>query len=685
MKKFFKYALYALLLLLVFAGLGFTTFVYNVFEGSIADIRKGIPRNVDYYVGKAKLGGDFIDFPEPAFWPVLTESAHYPQLRRSQLGRFVERDLAIEKTLEEIARVKSELSNVPVVAPDILEDMIGVDLAIAGRLPAQGNPNWCLYTRVSWKLCAFVGLLGHESFRTQVAAGGLKGEAEGKLFRLTPDGGQTIYLARVLDLLMVGDSKELVEESRQLASGDSKKDTLFVSPDYSDLITERVADWAERTGTQPNSLEFKLDLRALAKRSPAFAQWPGQGDSVAQEMKLIRSVVNTKSMLSLWGSLNFEQEEISTLLSIDLNRNALEDAQRRFLNEKPASISKWLKARVSCVPETASGFMFLRVPVSVFLEEYFRSMDRDTRDLIDRALRQAGQRGGSSGLAAFLAPALKPYVIVITRNNQYRKFKIDFDVKVPSPAPATAWVFETARGMKGRVKKVLDLMRRHYKGFGFTKHFYMDLGPSKSVRILEWANANIPGTGEVAIMDGGDQFHGLFMVSNSGPLLEECVNARFSLGGTKSMLANEKLQTVLRSYDDDHMLSGFVWAQGDQIRNLLKKFRRFAREEAASTEPDASWMIENRTRIEDQVYRRGFASRARSKFQLSGKDKQDFDQAVKKELRSEWGKQSGSRGKTLNAAFDETSTYLQFLDSAYLAIRNGPRAIQAEGRLFFRF
>ena len=240
-------------------------------------------------------------------------------------------------------------------------------------------------------------------------------------------------MARVLDLIVLGNDKDLVAESRALATGELTKDTLQVSPDYQDLVLGHLEDFGERQGLVPNAVEFHLDLTTLARNFPAFASWPGEGPDLSQEIKLLRSFVQTKAMRALWGAVDFNDETVSALMTIDMNRNELTPQQSSFYSAEPGDVDRWLRPKLRCIPSTAAGFLLLRVPVQLFLEEFVASLEKDARDLIDEGLRRSGQRGGVRGLIDNFARGLEPYVLVIIRNNDYPKFQTEYEVKIPSP------------------------------------------------------------------------------------------------------------------------------------------------------------------------------------------------------------------------------------------------------------
>ncbi|PIE23914.1 MAG: hypothetical protein CSA62_05850 [Planctomycetota bacterium] len=686
MKKILKYTGIGLVSLAVFGSLAFTAFVYNVFEGSVVDIRTGIPRTVDFYLGKRGLAGDFTKFPEPQFWSRFESGPAYVQLRRSKLHSYALNQAGLGQALEELERVQDQLAEIPLLNVTILGDVLGEDLAIAGRLRGSGQPpTWASYARVSWKICSFYNLLGYSLVREKMANQGLALSLDGDLVQLQPPGAPVLWMARVLDLIILGNDKDFVAESRALAAGELAKDTLQVSPDYQDLVLGQLDAFAERQGFRANAVELNLDLTRLARDFPAFAAWPGEGPDLSQESKLLGSFVQTKAMRALWGAIDFNEDSISALLTIDMNRNELTPQQTSFYSTQPGDVNRWLRPKLRCIPSTAAGFLMLRLPVQLFLEEFVASLEKDARDLIDEGLRRSGQRGGVRGLIESFARGLKPYVLVIIRNNDYPKFQTEYEVKIPSPAPAVAWVVEVRKREQERIDQVLGLLRKNYRRFGFQSQYEINTGPGGAVRIDEWPSTNIPGTGQIAILEGGSQLGDLLMLSNSGKLLQECVRSYFNEKGARSIGTNERLLENIQRMGKNEKLSGFAWVEGENVRGILSRYLQFALDAVRSNEPDPNWMIVNRPAVERRIFEQEFKRKAASKFELRGADREAFEKRVSDVLGVRWQSEGQGRGQQMVSEFEDMQRYLEFLDAAYLLIRSEPRRVECELRAFLRY
>src|SRR6185369_5007788 len=111
---------------------------------------------------------------------------------------------------------------------------------------------------ISWRAIAACNLAGFGFVQEAARKQGTSIRPEGEMLVLEPQGGKPIWLARYLDCLIAGNSKELVAKSYGLATSPSPdKEPLGGSSNYKAGIEERLADWQKRTKVdRPNALEI---------------------------------------------------------------------------------------------------------------------------------------------------------------------------------------------------------------------------------------------------------------------------------------------------------------------------------------------------------------------------------------------------------------------------------------------
>lgn len=670
-KKIAKITSLSLLALLVLVLAGFSTFVWNPFEGRFGELRRAVPYNVDFFAAKARLADDFFEFPEPQFWGVFEAAPAYPKIRAGSLYKGLERD--VRRLLRQLQDVEEQLDQVPIISLGIVEDAIGEEVSLAGRLRSDRSGfDVCAYTRVSWKLRAGFELLGFSAVQSQLRGMQVK-HADG-IYTLEGNGAAPVHIARVKDVIIAGTNRDLVQESYALATGDSEDDSIWTSADYNDLLVDPL----ESSGESDNVLEWMGDLRALRDWSPAFANWPGTGPDVTQEEKLVRTFLAPKSLRRIWSSLQIEEERLTLMSRVRVNPGELDAFQRRFQEGRPGSVATWLKQFLRIVPSTAAFAATLRVSPGDFMRACFRTLETDAQSLIEDGLRRAGQSRGLEGMIDDIAPGLEPWVGVVFRNNNYPLYKKEFEVAIPSPAPAWALVLRAGVGGGAKVTQLVDLFRRslrhHLKFEG--QGTIIPVGPSQEQKIQEWGNRMIPATGQIALLY--DEKSRDFIVSNSGKLVREMINARFDMNGVRPLSLDNEVKRVTASMPSN--VTGYVWLNGKRALNVMQRYQVFAAKRLADEAPEQGFLVQRRDAVEKSLLAKNYPGRTRPS-QLSSADQKRLEDLVQGELRRLWAIERKRLGKDLDKSFREAAAWLEIVDNASFTLRAQSKMLDLVTRL----
>ncbi len=683
-KKLFKILGISIALSLVVSSLGFATFVYNPFEGEFDEIRKAVPLGVDFFVAKKDLGADFSDFPTPNAWEQVEAGTSWQRVRNGAFYKDAARQL--QPLLDQIDRVESELKTVPVVGLDILTDGIGADLAVAGkRRGGSSDFDLCVYSRVSWKIRAAIGLLAYDSVRKSVAGLTITPEkgAPG-VYRL--DGNmEPAWLTRVQDLLIAGNSKELVTESRDLATGVSTADAIFQSADYNDLLATPLSDWGERVGQDPNAITGMVDMAVVRHLAPDFANWPGPGADLPIEGRLMDPFITQSSWRHLWSSVVFDAENALSLIArLRINHGELTEFQKSFHGEKQGSRDDWLRPFLAMVPSTAAFTAAVRIPPTVLLEEMFHALDNDSRELFENAVRSSNIKTGVRGLIGRIATALQPWVGLVFRNNNYRELDLEFPVPIKSPAPAVALVFRVMRGQERVVDDFIELFRKSLRfPLGFSaKELLFKAGLGNEVSIKEWGNPQIAGTGELAMFWDGKGHRRYYIVSTSGKLLGEIVNARYRLRGVKPLLSDKDVADCMSTLP--RTLSAFAWVNGNQVLNILSRYTTFAKRRLDEG-MTVGWQSQVRQDVENAVFDAHFRNRFKTKADIPrGKEEKKFSELINTEMTKRWQIERKRRNRDDDEDFGQWADFMAYLHAGYFTLRATPKELSLETRLFLK-
>ncbi|MCA8970601.1 MAG: hypothetical protein KDC95_12485 [Planctomycetes bacterium] len=669
-KKLLKVLAITIFATIVLVVAAFATFVYNPFEGNYGELRRAVPYGVDFFAAKPDLAKDFDDFPVPLFWQDFETSPAFPKIRIGTIYKGLQPDVA--KALEEVRNIDAQLRAVPVLGLSILGDAIGKDLAIAGKMKADRSSfDVCAYTLVSWKVRAGIEMLGFDFVRSRLQ--GLTVNEEDGIYELR--GNQApFWLTRVKDLVIAGTSKDLVVESRALATNESSGDSIWTSADYNDLLASSLDNV---TGTG-GIVELMADLATLRDYAPAFATWPGTGIDVTQEQKLIRAFLSPKAMRRMWSSLEFDTSVAKLKSSLLLDPGELDDFQRRFQDANPGD-KTWLQSFLRLAPYTAAFVATMRVPPGEFFRTAFRTLEQDAQNLIDDGIRRSGRSTGIDGMIDQVAPALEPWVGVIFRNNDYPRYKKEFEVGIPSPAPVWALVMRAENGAGKNVEDLITLFREQLRfSLKFDgQDFIIPVGPNKEQKIQEWGNRMMPGTGQIAVLY--DDKSRDFIVSNSGKLVREMINSQFSSNGMRSILKNDEvLKRTVAGLPQG--VSGFAWLSGARALNVVQGYQEFTSKRLQQQAADPGFLLAERGGVEKMILSRDFPGR-RDSTRLSPSEMERFDKLVDAELARRWQTERSRLGRDSERQFREAAAWLEALGSAALVVRTHSKQLDFELQL----
>lgn len=675
-KRLFKILGVTLASLVIFLLLAVAAFVFNPFEGSLPDIRGVVPRRVDFFLRKTDLAADFGKFPEPVFWGAMNRSQGWRSLRNLPAVRDV--TPGVQRAVDEVERLQKQLADSHL---DLLDDVMGREMLLAGRYrgPRPEDVAWCVYTRVSWKIRAAWGLAGYGFVIDEARGQGVILTWEGDLLKIEAQGApEPFYAARAQDCLMVGNDRELVVESQLLAQGTTQTEAFGGSATYVDGIAGRLQDWRALTRVEnANALEYYVRPDELLQRTTWDDNWPNRNDRDSMNSRVLASFVNLAGWQFLAGSLVFEQDSVSLLARVELNRNFHTDFQSKFFKAEEQNRADWLDPFLGMVPHDACATAGLRMPAGDFLREMVRALLDEDQALINDAVKRTGMFDNVEGLVTKLEIALMPRTGFVFRKNDPDPDP-RIKVAVPSPVPQIAWVFWLRPGQERMVDKLLADLRAHHKTLNFTSCYLNPLGITGGAQadaVSEFVNPQIPGTGMVAAIVFG-QF---FVVSNSGPLIVDMFRTR--LGRRASILEKQDLELFSRELPNT--VNGFGFVQGPQLEAVLNGYDQFIQTSSADADPE--WMREQRPAVEAAVFRESFAREATSIAAMSGELRKRFDDQVDQRLKEQWRSTRTSFAAVDRVPVQQAIAMAQMFSSAYFQVVLDPQWIKLTGRLLVNY
>ena len=495
------------LLVVVFTGyFAFSTFLFSPIEGRYGfDVSTLIPRDVDFFVAKANLAGDFesdltpsfaADLAETELGAVLLESPEWQQWRDSAgLG-----DLKV--------RIAEELGKLPIQV-DPLAIFGGRDLAIAGRTAGGGpaDARWAIYGRANWmgklgsSLLNYPGLIGLPKSGIEVASeDGVRSLSGGGL-------REPVHVVRVKDVLVATNEREFATAA--LGYEDNKgQDSLGQSARYHDEI-------AARDQTDQDELEVLV-------RSKEVAAWMGWPLNVpdANSLNWIEAFLGKLFQVGLAremaGVMRFNSG-LQADLSGSLLTEDMTPLQKRMYRGSDLDTRTLIEEAARRAPSDVGLFATLEMDLGDLVETLFASMEQAlVENLRSEVFKPVLGHPTVESLAADLDDTFDDRLMFQVSSNRYATL----EEEIPNNGdPVLVWT--VALWVKD-AQKVRDLLakltrnpgRLQLRGAPRSNGSY-DPGVYENVVagglvVNEFWSMLVPGTGHIATMQGGD----VFLISN---------------------------------------------------------------------------------------------------------------------------------------------------------------------------
>ena len=677
-KKWFRVLALSLAIVLVLLALFVAAFVVNPFEGSLADMRGVVPRDVDFFLRKRNLAQDFPSgrFPEPVFWAELTASEAWRQFQTGPIAQDL-RQKGIERSIGELRDALRLVHDQSRGFVDVVKDALGREVEIAGKFKngRSEDTEWCAYLRVSTSLVAACNLLQYGFVQDMVKKGGTNVRPDGDMLLFEPQGGKPIWLARYKDCVFAGNSKEFVARSFRLASlpdGES----LGRSADYVDGVESRLIDWEKRTKVGlANAVEVYLRPDQADTVLKLADRWPSEKAQDDMNERVLAKFLNLKGWRFLTGGLIFEDKSLSLLAKVDLDHNKHVGIQSEFFKAEAQDRKLWLDPFLTLVPADACAFAALRMPVGAFLREMFEALEPAMRDELNNAARKTGKYpGGIPELIESVSLSFLPRTGFVFRKNVPDK---DIPVAEPSAVPQIAWVFWTQDNAKQPIKAFIETLYQHVDTFRLKAYQLSMTNDRKGDAAGEFANPQIPGTGEFAMI----LFDRFFILSNSGPLIREMFTARFE--PSRSILATTAFKRLDGDGEIPSLVNGFVYVQGQPLEKVLEGYQLAF--EASQTAPDPSWMESNRQIFEAEVFRQRYAGRYGSIAALDRATKTAFDKDVDAYMDEQWRKRGKNFGEGSRASLRQAVAVARMFSAACMTLNFDKSWMKLAGRALVEY
>lgn len=654
------------LLLLAFVGyFAFSTFFFSPFEGRFkADVAGLIPRDVDVYLARADLKAAFTKFPDLEAAERLSGNPAYDAFVGSPEWASMGGE-DIESTLDDVRR---ELSKIP-LGLDVLDLIAGEDIALAAEFKGKGveNTDWAIYARASFTGKLAVSALRHPGLLRLGQQGIEVSQSEGVV---SLSGGQlkgSIHVARVLDVVVAGNSERLVRRALELELARSEDSLLLAAP-YNDSILS-----VDRNAQQ-RDIEVVYDVRKMRETWGLNKPWPDPKSERFAPAFLAR-LLPVAAVRRVLGIVDFD-EGVDVDLSGEFSSELMTAGQERVYRSKGFDQDEAMDV-ARFVPDDSTLFVYLRGPIATILQMVVDSMEPAARDNFTETLRTLNLNSIQELIDLF-DDALVDRIAFVLHPGEWESEK-DYVVDAATgertfvgPPNDGARVFAWAVIAYVSDERALTELREKIAAAGprigiqgrepgSNGYFSNPIGGGLYVR--EFWSSFIPGTGHIASLFYGDNL----LLSNRAPLINTLVQNRVARSSNTPRLSSRRdFQLMLQdSLKGGNLLTWLDPASGAEV------VRAQAEAGARGRLRSSIDFVSKRREVERTVLRESFEGRSRSR--LTADEATSLDDIVDSRLRSFQDRVVEENLPRELASIARTVEYLKGVQAAMALLRLSPK------------
>ncbi len=611
---------------LVFTGyFAFQTLLFPPIEKPFGpDLSTLVPDQVDFFVAKADLSRDFAPFPTLAVIPKLEQTKAWRTFERSPEYDELMAQVGLRAVLAEVEEALAALPSLPGLrVPAVFG---GKDLALTGRF-SEGDlasADWVVYGRTNFWGKLGASLLKHPGW-IGLEKQGIAAHVGENIVTLEGGGLQRpLHVTREKDVVVVGTAQDIVEAVAELAVRGGQE-SFGQSARYFDYIQNSLL---KRDG---NEIEVFVKTRAMLDSMRTGGRWP---DPDAEDFlpSFLSKLFQIGLVNEVSGIVDFESG-LQLELTAELSSELMTPPQERLYRARGFEHRELFDAAELASSDSAV-LVYVATNIGELLRQVFTSLEPDTRELIEDALRSMGRFQDANELITELDTAFRDRAAVIIRPNDF-----DYNYQGPLeeqdpphdgiPVPAVAIVFWT-KGDEAARKKIDDihqLIARNQAKIGIEGRNPGDRGVFTNVltggyQVWEFWSKVIPGTGHLSAGEALD----LYILSNSYKMVEHVIFTSF---GDRPQLSEAPAFRALVSSGQPNANLAF-WLNPRELAPLRRELSVVQAE--SEVRGQVVWEIE-RPRIEREVLAERYGSKGRS--QLAPAEQQALDVAVSGRL-DEW-------------------------------------------------
>ncbi|MFT7463158.1 MAG: hypothetical protein ACI9EF_001500 [Pseudohongiellaceae bacterium] len=365
----------------------FTRLFFDPFEASQPSFERLVPQDVDLFVHRKALASDFDVFPEPSVparwmrtpeWQALTETAWY-----SDEGWPKTMDGFLEELLGENVELLNDAGPF-----DLLDDVLGQEIAIVGRSPATAGHLAMLArltptAKLALEALDFDGILGgalEGATRTEVSD---PEQPAVTWQRLELPGSDPIFYARRTDMVVAGNYEPLVRDILRTVEAGPEL-SLGLSRLYHDSLQP-----ASRADSSRFTMEWYGDLGHFVE---AYDLAPAVDDRHQDALlNVLPRLIDWDLLQEGIGRLEFDSRHIDFTAHSELDVAAASDDKGGLLGSPSFVVEDRLSDLLSMLPESTGGVMTANIDLSRFLNTVVDGLDSELVNLMNGLIRDVSR------------------------------------------------------------------------------------------------------------------------------------------------------------------------------------------------------------------------------------------------------------------------------------------------------
>lgn len=662
-RRWFRILAGILATVLFFGYFAFSTFLFAPHEADWEfDVAALIPRDVDFFVAKARLEDDFDELPRLAAMDEIERLEAWQMLEASpEFGQWKEE----QRVDEQLAELEAALDRIP-LGLDPLAIFGGEDLAFAGRFQGAAIElaDWAVYGHVNWAGKLAVAALGFPGL-AGLEAQGISVERTGRVYHLT--GGtleRPLFVTRVRDVVVVGTSAELAEQAQELAAR-SGEGSLFLSADYGDNI-----DALPSRSPRRDEVEVIVDLRALLTNLGLTSDPLPNTRSERFLPAFLGRIFQAQACKKVMGVIGFD-EGVQIDLYGGFSSELITADQRRIYSRPGFSHADVMHDIASLAPADTVLFAYLEGPIDVLLKQVLESLEPALRSNLEDTFRSTGQWESLEEVVADMSAALHDHLALVVREHDYRG---EPDGPPHDGRPVFAVALVTWHSDEGMLVELRDHIGHNaskfgLKGRGDEAGYYKYSIANYETR--EFWSEFVPGTGVVATMNTNEHCY----ITNVHEMLRQLLKTYLQDDSGYPRLSDRPdFQALLSSMiPSANML---VWVNPRPAEKTLRAQARVWAEENAARGVDWTRL---RREEEQKVLPQVFPGRSRSS--LTEEEASQLDAAIDPVLRQRREELMESAAPQLQAAKDRQIAYGQSVSAFLAMLQLEPRSFRLSLRM----